>query len=391
MKEIILLKSGEMALKGQNRSTFEDILVQNSKRALANVGRFKITKAQSALYATPVDENCDLDEAVKILGKVFGLSGLVRAAEVEKDFEVIKTSAVQYLKEMLESAKTFKVEAKRSDKSFPLKSPEIAAELGGHLLDNFANLSVDVRNPEVTVVVEIRDFGAYIHAGQIPGAGGLPVRTSGKAAVLISGGIDSPVAAYLMAKRGLEIEAIHFAAPPYTSERAKLKVVTLCEKVAQYAGRVKVTVVNFTKIQETIKEKCPEELFTIIMRRQMMIIAEKIAAANGSAALITGESLAQVASQTIMALACTNAAVQMPVFRPLIGFDKTDIIEIARKIDTFETSILPYEDCCTIFTPRHPKTKPTMEQVLKAEEKLLIDGLIAEAIETVETITTCRQ
>lgn len=390
MKESILLKLGELSLKGLNRTTFEDVLVKNTKRALLPLGTFQITRAQSTIYVTATEEAVDLDAVLEKLGKVFGVSALVKALEVEKDFETIKGAAVPYLRPTLERAKTFKVEAKRADKQFPLNSPQICTELGSHLLAAFPHLRVDVHTPDVVVVVEVRDYCAYIHAGQTEGAGGLPVGTSGKAAVLMSGGIDSPVAAYRMAKRGLEIEAIHFAAPPYTSERAKQKVIKLCEKVAEYTGNIKLTIIHFTAIQEKIKATCPEELFTVIMRRKMMEIAQQVARKNGSTALITGESLAQVASQTVHAIACTNAAVTMPVLRPLIGMDKTEIVALARKIDTFATSILPYEDCCTIFTPRHPKTKPMLHVVEEAEKALNIEEDIQQAMATREIIKVKR-
>ena len=278
--------------------------------------------------------------------------------------------------------------AKRSDKKFPLKSPEIAAEVGGYLLSRFPNLRVDVHNPDLVVFVEVRDQAAYIHGPQLDGAGGMPVGSSGKAMLLVSGGIDSPVAGYMMAKRGLEIEAIHFAAPPYTSEYAKQKVITLCREVCEYAGRIKLHVVNFTHVQEEIRDKCPEEYFTIIMRRYMMKIAERLAQENGCGALITGESVAQVASQTLYALGCTDVACELPVLRPVIGMDKNEIIAISRKIGTFETSILPYEDCCTVFTPRHPRTKPKLRDVLRAERNLDEEALLADALSKVETMFT---
>lgn len=379
MNELILLKSGEIALKGLNRSTFEDRLIQNAKRALGGVGAFKFYKAQSALYAEPLEE-CDLDEALTRLSKVFGFSALSRARIVEKDFEKIKTAAAEYLREDLLSAKTFKVAAKRSDKKFALASPEICAELGGYLLEQFPHLSVDIHAPDLVVTVEVRDFAAYVHRGQIPGAGGIPVGSGGRAALLISGGIDSPVAGYMMAKRGLQIVAVHFASPPYTSERAELKVRELCKKMAAYCGMFRLYIVPFTEIQEQIKEHCPDSYFTLIMRRYMMELAEKIAEKQDCGALVTGESVGQVASQTLQALACTEAAVSIPVLRPVIGMDKEEIIAIARKIDTFDISILPYDDCCTVFTPRHPRTKPKLPDVLEAEKPLDHDALIARSL-----------
>lgn len=384
MKEIILLKSGEIALKGLNRGSFEDVLIKNARRRLASLGSFKFTKAQSTIYCKPASDDLDLDEAVERLSKVFGFSALSRAAVVEKDWEDIRTKAVEYLADTLPYVNTFKVMARRSDKTFPMNSPQICAELGGILLEAFPNLTVDVKNPEMVVWVEVREVAAYIHARQLPGAGGLPIGTSGKAALLVSGGIDSPVAGYMMAKRGIELSAIHFFSPPYTSERAKLKVIALLEKVSAYAGRIKLHVVPFTEIQEQIKEHCPEELFTIIMRRYMMKISQRIAEANEYSALITGESVAQVASQTIAAIACTDAVCDIPVFRPVIGMDKEEIVQISRKIDTFETSILPFEDCCTVFTPKHPRTKPKLKFVEEAEVALDEETLIQNAIDNIE-------
>ena len=302
--------------------------------------------------------------------------------------DTICAAAEEYLGRELRKIRAFKVEAKRSDKKFPLKSPEIAAEVGGYLLSRFSNLRVDVHEPDLVIFVEIRDQAAYIHGPQLDGAGGMPVGSSGKAMLLVSGGIDSPVAGYMMAKRGLEIEAIHFAAPPYTSEYARQKVISLCREVCEYAGRIKLHVVNFTHVQEEIRDKCPEEYFTIIMRRYMMKIAERLARENGCGALITGESVAQVASQTLYALGCTDVACELPVLRPVIGMDKNEIIAISRKIGTFETSILPYEDCCTVFTPRHPRTKPKLRDVLRAEQSLDEEALLADALSKVETMFT---
>jgi len=370
MKEIILVKNGELVLKGLNRSTFEDVLVKNMKRALADVGEFIYTKSQSTVMLEPVDEDTDLDDAVEVLKKVFGIAALSRAAVAEKDLDAIKQTALTYLEEELSFAKTFKVEAKRSDKKFPLKSPQLQQELGGFLLSKFNHLKVDVHNPEVTVTVEIRDRYAFVRGNNIKGAGGMPVSTNGRAAVLISGGIDSPVAAYMMAKRGIELVAVHFASPPFTTELAEEKVLTLLHKVARYSGPITTYVVPFTELQTAIRDHCAEEYFTVIMRRYMMKIAEQLAAHQNCHALITGESVGQVASQTIYALGCTDAAVTMPVFRPCIGMDKEEIIKISRKIDTFETSIQPYEDCCTVFTPRHPKTRAKLPEVLAAEAAL---------------------
>lgn len=381
MKEIILIKLGELVLKGLNRKTFESTLIQNIRHRLHEAGRFQIRSAQSTIYVMPEDEEADLDLAVEKIGKVFGIIAFSRACVAEKNMDSILLAAEEYLAEELSNAATFKVESKRSDKKFPLTSPEISAAVGEYLGSKFPHLMVDVHHPDITVTVEVRDFGAYIRGGVILGAGGIPVGTGGKAAILISGGIDSPVAAWSMAKRGVELTAIHFASPPYTSERAEQKVVSLLQKVSEYSGRMKMWTVPFAKVQEQIMEKCPEELFTILMRRFMMRISEQMAKRFDCEALITGESLGQVASQTIRAIACTDQAVEMPVFRPLIGMDKSEIVALARKIDTFDISIEPYEDCCTVFTPKHPRTRPVLKFVLQAEQALDCDALIAECVE----------
>lgn len=387
MNEIILIKNGELALKGLNRYAFEDTLMRNIKYRLRPLGDFHIRKAQSTMYIEPQNEDFAFDEAVRRCQKIFGISALSRACVAQKNMEDILEKSAPYLADQLETVRTFKVEAKRSDKSFPLQSPEICSQMGGYLLSQFPHLKVDVHHPDITVVVEIRDFGAYIHGNQLKGAGGMPAGTGGRAAILISGGIDSPVAAYMMAKRGIGLTAIHFASPPYTSQRAENKVIELLEKVAEYSGRIRLFVVPFTEIQEQIGEKCPEELFTIIMRRFMMRISEAIARRQNCQALITGESVGQVASQTLDALVCTDAVCEMPVFRPLIGMDKDEIIAVSRRIDTFDISIQPYEDCCTVFTPKHPRTKPPIGAVVKAEEPLDTDKLIEEAICNVRMIT----
>ncbi len=384
MKEIILIKDGELSLKGLNRQNFEDRMIRNIKRRLKPLGEFHVKKAQSTIYIIPESEDFDFPEALNRMGTVFGIAGFSRACVCEKSAEDIFSKAPIYLKDTLNSVKTFKVEAKRADKSFPLTSPEISRELGGVLLKNFRHLKVDVHNPDVIITAEIRDFGAYVRAGQIKGAGGLPVGTSGRAAVLISGGIDSPVAAYLMAKRGLILNAIHFASPPYTSPRAEQKVRDLLSKVAVYSGTIRLAVVPFTEIQEEIGKKCPEDYFTLIMRRMMMRISCIIAQNDECLGLITGESLGQVASQTLPALAATDGVCTMPVMRPLIGMDKEEIITISKKIDAFETSILPYEDCCTVFTPKHPHTRPKKGQCEAAEKNLDIEGLIKKAVEGTE-------
>lgn len=383
MKEIILVKNGELVLKGLNRNTFEDILIKNMKKHLLPIGDFTFTKSQSTIMVEPQNEDIDLDDAASALEKVFGIAALSRAAVCEKDMADIIRTAKEYLADELSLAKTFKVEAKRSDKQFPLKSPQISSELGGELLAKFHNLKVDVHNPDVLVTVEVRDRYAFVRGNNIKGAGGMPTGTSGRAAVLISGGIDSPVAAYMMAKRGIELVAVHFASPPYTSELAEMKVMELLKKVAAYCGTITAYVIPFTKIQEAIRDNCPEEYFTLVMRRIMMRISERIAQKQNCTALITGESVGQVASQTIYALACTDSAANMPVFRPCIGMDKDEIVATARKIDTFETSIQPYEDCCTVFTPKHPKTRPKCEDVEAAENLIPdLDRLTQEAVET---------
>ena len=379
MKEIILIKNGELALKGLNRSSFESVLAKNIKRRLADLGKIDIKCQQSTMVIEPADDGYDIGEAIKRLSKIFGIAGFQRAAAVEKDMDVILKTAPEYLKEQMENIRTFKVESKRSDKKFPLKSPEISRDVGEVLLESFPHLTVDVHNPDITVTVEIRDKLAFIRGDQIRGAGGMPVGTGGKAAVLISGGIDSPVAAWMMAKRGVVIDAIHFASPPFTSPQSEQKVHDLLGKVAQYSGGIALYTVPFTDIQQKIRANCPEELFTLIMRRFMMRISNKIAEKNDCSALITGESIGQVASQTMWALACTDEVAEMPVFRPLIAMDKEEIITISRKIETFDISIRPYEDCCTVFTPKHPRTRPKPEMLHEAEKALDVEALVNEA------------
>ena len=389
MKEIILIKNGELALKGLNRSTFEDILIKNIRKRIKPLGEFEYRKEQSTISVIPVDDYIDMDEVSDRISRVFGIAAYSRALQVEKDMSVILQNAPDYLAEQLKEAKTFKVEGKRSDKKFPLKSPEISAEVGGAILSKFPHLKVDVKNPDILVTIEIREKFAFIRGNQTKGAGGMPTGTAGKAAILISGGIDSPVAAYMMAKRGLVLNAIHFASPPYTSPQSEEKVHNLLRKVSRYSGNICLFTVGFTEIQEEIRDKCPEELFTLIMRRFMMRISNRIANREDCKALITGESLGQVASQTLNALACTDAVVGMPVFRPLIGLDKDEIIKVSRKIDTFNTSIEPYEDCCTVFTPKHPKTKPQISIIETAEQALDIDGLIERALENTTINNIC--
>ena len=386
MERLILVKYGEIILKGLNRSNFEYALVGNIKTAINGTGRTKISKAQATIYIEPLDSDDQIELIIERLKKVFGIVSIVVAYKTEKDMESIRKCALENLGETLKNAKTFKVEAKRSDKKFPLKSPELCAQLGGNILEKYHHLKVDVKNPDVTVNVEVRDFNAFVHTGRIKGPGGMPVGTNGKAALLLSGGIDSPVAGYMIAKRGVALEAIHFYSYPYTSERAKDKVLTLAKMVSEYSGGMRVHIVPFTDIQLEIRDKCPEEHLTLVMRRFMMQIAEKIAQKNKCGALITGESLGQVASQTIGALAVTNESVNMPVFRPLIGMDKEEIVVISREIGTFETSILPYEDCCTVFVPKHPSTKPILEKVKMSQSHIDCERLINEAVENTEVV-----
>lgn len=385
-QEVILLKLGEIALKGLNRRNFEDVLLKNIRRRLKSAGEFTVTSLQSTVYVEPKDDGADLDLAEERCRKIFGVVGYARAGAAEKELSKICEKAAEYLEEALEEVSTFKVECKRSDKKFPYKSPEISAEVGHYLLEKFPHLTVNVHEPELTVRVEVRESCAYVHADPKPGAGGIPVGTGGKAAVLISGGLDSPVAAWQMAKRGVELVAIHFASPPYTSEQAHDKVVRLLRKVSEYSGRIKMITVNFTKLQEAIRDHCQEDLGTVILRRFMLKAAEQIAGEEGCSALITGESLGQVASQTIQAIACTDAAVSMPVFRPLIGMDKSEIVKLAYQIDTYDISIEPFEDCCTIFTPKHPRTRPILHFVEDAEKAIDGEALLKEALEKIETV-----
>lgn len=389
MKEIILIKNGELALKGLNRSTFEDILIKNIRKRIKPLGDFEYRKEQSTVSVIPMDDYVDMDEVSDRISRVFGIAAFSRALQVEKDIDVILEQAPIYLAEQLRNAKTFKVEGKRSDKKFPLKSPELSAQVGGAILSKFPHLKVDVKNPEILVTIEIREKFAFIRGNQTKGAGGMPTGTAGKSAILISGGIDSPVAAYMMAKRGLVLNAIHFASPPYTSPQAEEKVHNLLRKVSKYSGNITLFTVGFTEIQEAIRDNCPEELFTLVMRRFMMRISQRIADKEECKALITGESLGQVASQTLNALACTDAVVSIPVFRPVIGLDKEEIIKISRQIDTFDISIEPYEDCCTVFTPKHPKTKPQISVLEQAEQNLDVEALIERALENTKIQNIC--
>ena len=387
MKELILAYQGEMTLKGLNRGKFEARLAKTIRWWLEPLGKFKVYQAQSTVFIEPKEDGLDMDEAFRRVSHVFGIVKLSRAVECPKDFAAICETAEAYLGETLRGIRTFKVEAKRADKTYPMKSPEICRELGAYLLDKHHHLRVDVHNPQLEIMVEIRDYAAYVHGPKVEAAGGLPVGTSGRALNLLSGGIDSPVAAWCMARRGLALHHIHFASPPYTSLRAKLKVRDLARELVEYTGNCTLFVVPYTKPQEYIRDKAPDVLFTVLMRRSMLRIANQVAKKLELQALITGESLAQVASQTMAALACTDQAQDLPVLRPCIGMDKIEIINISRKIGTFETSIEPYEDCCTIFTPPHPKTNPTLDEILAAEAAMPgLAALEAEAAENVEKI-----
>ncbi len=381
-----LLKMGEIVLKGLNRSSFEGKLHSNLTRRLRPYGKFKIRLLQSTVYVEPEDENCDMDGAWDACSRVFGIATMCRSRGCEKSMDAIFQACCDYLGNEIELADSFKVESKRADKKFPMTSIQISQEIGGRLAEEYPDTVVDVHNPGYTVYVEIREENAFVHGPAKPGAGGLPTGIGGKTALLLSGGIDSPVAGYMIGKRGVELECIHFFSYPYTSERAKEKVLDLAKIMARYCGRMTVHVVPFTKIQEEIRDHCPEEYFTLIMRRMMMRISEKLARKLGCMSLTTGESLGQVASQTMQAMMVTNAVCTLPVFRPLIGMDKEEIITVARKIGTMETSILPYEDCCTVFTPRHPKTRPALLEIERIEEKLEITSLVDMAVEGTEPV-----
>lgn len=379
-REILLCKYGEIVLKGANRKYFEDTLAREIKRRAKAYGDFDVRREQSTLYIEPKNDDADFDGLFLSVQKVFGIVTVARAAVCDKNIDEIRRVAAEYIPQFLEGKRTFKVEGKRSDKSFPYDSPALAREIGATILST-TKIKVDVHNPDVVVRVEIREFGACISAGAYKGACGMPVSTNGKGLLLLSGGIDSPVAGYMMAKRGVTIEAVHFESFPYTSERAREKVLELASILAEYAGEVKVHVVSLTHIQEELVKACQEDYFTLLLRRYMMTIAERVAKRRGCMALITGESLGQVASQTMQALGVTDNAVSMPVFRPCIGMDKEEIITISRKMGAFETSILPFEDCCTVFTPKHPKTKPELEKVEEQQRRLDFDALVEEAIE----------
>lgn len=387
MREILLCKYGEIVLKGANKRYFEDILCKELRKRAKKHGNFEISRAQSTIYVKPLDDFADIDGMYDSAMKTFGIAAIGRAAVCEKDIEDIKRVAREYIPEFLDGKKTFKVEGKRSDKTFPYNSMQLAELIGGEILEaTRGKIRVDVHHPDVVVKVEIREQAAYVHAGQRSAAGGLPVGTSGHGLLLLSGGIDSPVAGYMMAKRGVRVEAVHFESFPYTSEMARDKVIRLARTVAAYAGDIYVHVVSLTKIQEELVKHCDEDYFTLLLRRYMMYIASRIAADHDSKCLITGESLGQVASQTMEAIAVTDAASSIPVFRPCIGMDKLEIIAISEKIGTFDISIEPYEDCCTVFTPKHPRTKPQLEKVLIEEQKLDFMALAQEAIDGAYTI-----
>ncbi len=387
MNEMILLKLGELVLKGLNRRSFEDRLQGNLTRRLRPYGEWRIYTRQSTTYIEPRNDSCEIEAAYAAVKQVFGIVGLSLARACPKDKNAIVETAKLYLGTQLMACKSFKVESKRADKSFPLNSIQLSQYVGGELHEAFPHLTVDVHNPDLTVHVEIRDLAAYIHADPEPGAGGLPVGVGGRAVSLLSGGIDSPVASYMMAKRGLSLDMVHFFSYPYTSPEAKEKVIELARLLTPWCGQTIVHVVPFTEIQEELRRQCPEELFTVLMRRFMMRIAESIAKSIDAGGIVTGECLGQVASQTMDAMRMTGAATSLPVFRPLVGMDKEEIVTLARRIGTFETSILPYEDCCTVFTPRHPRLRPQPMEIERAESTLEIDALVKKAVSGIEKIT----
>lgn len=386
MNDIILLKLGEIVLKGLNRKSFEQKLMANVRRRLAAIGKFRVYCLQSTVYVEAAEDGADMDAAFEALQKVFGIVKLSRAAACEKDKDAIAKLAIDYLREDMLRAKSFKVESKRSDKSFPMTSVELSQYVGGELNEAYPEVEVDVHEPELVVHIEVRDLAAYVHATPVPGAGGMPVGSNGVAVTLLSGGIDSPVSTYMIAKRGVRLIPLHFFSFPYTSEQAKEKVIELGNMLTEYCGRMTLEIAPFTHIQEEIRDKCPEEYFTLIMRRFMMRIAQRVARENGAKAIVTGENLGQVASQTMEAMASTQAVIDLPVLQPLIGMDKEEIVALARKIGTFETSILPYEDCCTVFTPKHPRTRPKLSEVEQAESVLDIEALVDEAIKGLEEV-----
>ena len=386
MNEMILLKLGEMVLKGLNRRSFEDKLQANIYRRLNNLGQFRVYTRQSTTYVEPMADTCDMDGAWEALTKVFGVVGLSRARACEKDKEAILAAAREYLGGKLSAARTFKVETKRGDKTFPMTSIQLSQYVGGELDELYPDLKVDVHHPELTVHIEIRDYAAFVHADPEPGAGGLPVGINGRAVSLLSGGIDSPVASWMIAKRGVALEMVHFFSYPYTSNEAKEKVLDLARLLTPWCGRFTVHVVPFTAIQEELRRSVPQELFTLVMRRFMMRISAQVARRCGAKALVTGECLGQVASQTMEAMAVTGAVVDLPILRPVVGMDKEDIVKLSRKIGTYDTSILPYEDCCTVFTPRHPRLRPTLEELEAAEQALDIEGMVRAAVDGIERV-----
>ena len=387
MNDILLLKLGEIVLKGLNRKAFEQKLMGNVRRRLLGLGKFRVSCLQSTVYVEPLDDEADMDAAFEAVQKIFGVVKVNRAAACEKDKDAIARMAIDYLREDMLHARSFKVESKRSDKSFPMTSIQLSQYVGGELAEAYPDCAVDVHDPELTVYIEVRDLAAYVHATPVSGAGGMPVGSNGVAVTLLSGGIDSPVSTYMIAKRGVRLIPVHFFSFPYTSQQAKEKVVELTRLLTEYCGRMTLEVVPFTHIQEEIRDKCPEEFFTLIMRRFMMRIAERIALDNGGKAIVTGENLGQVASQTMEAMASTQAVISLPVLQPLVGMDKEEIVQLSRKIGTFNTSILPYEDCCTVFTPRHPRTRPRLHEVEEAESALDVKALVEEALQGIERIS----
>ena len=386
MRDILLLKLGEIVLKGLNRRSFEQKLVGNVRRRLLGLGNFSVSCLQSTVYVEPLDDEADMEAAFAAMQDVFGIVKISRAAACEKDKDAIVQLAKDYLKDDFSRAGSFKVESKRSDKSFPMTSIQLSQYVGGELAEAFPDCAVDVHNPELIVNVEVRDLAAYVHASPVDGAGGMPVGSNGIAVSLLSGGIDSPVSTYMIARRGVRLIPVHFFSFPYTSQQAKEKVIELGRHLTSYCGDMTLEVVPFTHIQEELRDRCPEEYFTLIMRRFMMRIAEAIARYNGGKAIVTGENLGQVASQTMEAMASTQAVTTLPVLQPLIGMDKEEIVRLARKIGTFDTSILPYEDCCTVFTPRHPRTHPRLEDVEAAESALDVEALVQEALQGREQV-----
>ena len=386
MHEMILCKLGEVVLKGLNRRSFEMKLMGNIRRRTGRFGKFRVYSKQSTIYVEPAEETCDLAGAYAACKQVFGIIAVARALPCTKEKEAILETAKAYLGDALTAARSFKVESKRADKSFPMTSIQLSQYVGGELNEAFPHIQADMHHPELTVHVEVRDFAAYVHGDPAPGAGGLPIGMGGRAVSLLSGGIDSPVASYMIAKRGVELEMIHFASPPYTSEQAREKVLQLARELVPWCGRLNVTIIPFAEIQEEIRRNCPEDHFTLIMRRFMMRLADALAKDLNCRALVTGESLGQVASQTMDALAVSGDVTDLPILRPVIGMDKEEIVRIARHIGTFETSILPYEDCCTVFTPRHPKTRPHVEEVREMEQALDVEGLVRRAMDGREVV-----